>query len=85
MSAPPKAPILQEAIENSTNTWQQNLGSLFSCAKDRFPDVVWDCIGHEDQKDNDVEQVFCHKGLFYRPFTHLCLHHNPPHTVLSYL
>ncbi|KAJ7023250.1 hypothetical protein C8F04DRAFT_1271571 [Mycena alexandri] len=33
---------LQEATRNSTSAWQRDLAALFSHAKDRFPDVVWE-------------------------------------------
>lgn len=63
--APTKTPpALQEAIQSSTSTWQHNLQSLFELAKDRFPDVVWELLGDDEEIQNDVEEVWGHKGEF---------------------
>jgi hypothetical protein len=66
MAAPSSisSPGLQEATKNSTTGWQQDLEALFHHAKDRFPDVVWELGGAEDDDSNrkDVEEVWGHKG-----------------------
>jgi hypothetical protein len=62
------SPGLQEATKNSTTAWQVDLEALFHHAKDRFPDVVWELGGSEDDEDDDedgkknVEEVWGHKG-----------------------
>ena len=55
-------PALQESIQTSTTTWQANLQSLFNLAKERFPDVVWELMGDEDDMSKEVEEVWGHKG-----------------------
>lgn len=59
-------PALQEAIQSSTVVWQRNLQSLFELAKDRFPDVVWELLGDDGEMQNDVEEVWGHKGEFWQ-------------------
>jgi len=59
-STPP--PGLQEATKNSTIAWQEDLEALFRHAKDRFPDVVWELIGDENDPYASVEEVWGHKG-----------------------
>lgn len=63
--APAKTPpALQEAVQSSTSTWQRHLQSLFEFAKDRFPDVVWELLGDDGEIQNDVEEVWGHKGEY---------------------
>ncbi|KAF6748133.1 hypothetical protein DFP72DRAFT_581783 [Ephemerocybe angulata] len=45
-------PGLQEAVRHSTVAWQQDLEALFKHAKDRFPDVVWELVGGEDDEND---------------------------------
>ncbi|KAJ7022332.1 hypothetical protein C8F04DRAFT_1402456 [Mycena alexandri] len=52
---------LQEATRNSTSAWQRDLAALFSHAKDRFPDVVWEL----SSEDAGVEEVYGHKAIVY--------------------
>ncbi|KAJ7712876.1 hypothetical protein B0H16DRAFT_1436399 [Mycena metata] len=52
---------LQEATRNSTNEWQRDLAALFTHAKDRFPDVVWEL----SSDDTGVEEVYGHKAIVY--------------------
>lgn len=59
----PPPPGLQEATKNSTQAWQEHLEELFRLAKDRFPDVVWDLVGDEEEPDQNAEEVFGHKGM----------------------
>lgn len=68
--APPASapPALQEAARNSTVVWQDDLKSLFTHAKDRFPDVVWELINDEDDNAKGVEEVWGHKGQLYATF-----------------
>ncbi|TFK62634.1 hypothetical protein BDN72DRAFT_827296 [Pluteus cervinus] len=56
-------PYLQEATKNSTVAWQQHLASLFRHCKERFPDVVWELTGEEDE--TNIEEVFGHKAIVY--------------------
>ncbi|PPQ89789.1 hypothetical protein CVT25_008168 [Psilocybe cyanescens] len=64
--ATPPPPGLQEATKNSTLAWQHDLESLFHHAKDRFPDVVWELVGSEEEDENRVfEEVWGHKGIVY--------------------
>ena len=65
-SSTTQPPALQESIHTSTTTWQANLQSLFELAKDRFPDVVWELMAHEDDMGKEVEEVWGHKGKPYR-------------------
>jgi len=62
------SPGLQEATKSSTTVWQQDLEALFHHAKDRFPDVVWELCGADDEGDEekDVEEVWGHKGELIR-------------------
>lgn len=60
----PPPPFLQEARKNSTVAWQEHLSSLFSFAKDRFPDVVWELIGDDEESNQAPEEVWGHKGIF---------------------
>jgi hypothetical protein len=55
-------PALQEALKISTDRWQHDLHSLFLHAKDRFPDVVWELVGEDDQIRKEPEQIWGHKG-----------------------
>ncbi|KAJ7185994.1 hypothetical protein C8R46DRAFT_937637 [Mycena filopes] len=52
---------LQEATRNSTSAWQRDLAALFSNAKERFPDVVWELTS----EDAGVEEVYGHKAIVY--------------------
>lgn len=58
----PPPPGLQEATKNSTHAWQEHLELLFRHAKDRFPDVVWDLVGDDDEPNQSSEEVWGHKG-----------------------
>ncbi|KDR66670.1 hypothetical protein GALMADRAFT_147723 [Galerina marginata CBS 339.88] len=69
----PPAPGLQEATRTSTQVWQHDLEQLFHHAKERFPDVVWELGGDEDE-DEDMapdagarvlEEVWGHKAIVY--------------------
>ncbi|PPQ99852.1 hypothetical protein CVT24_009603 [Panaeolus cyanescens] len=53
-------PSLQQAIERSTQVWQDNLHSLFKLAKNLFPDVVWDVMEGSERMD----EVWAHKGTW---------------------
>ena len=44
---------LQESVQNSTKTWQENLQTLLDIAKDRFPDVVWELKNYNDDHEED--------------------------------
>lgn len=57
------SPALQEATKKSTIVWRQDLEALFHHAKDRFPDVVWELGGGED--DGDQREVWGHKAIVY--------------------
>ncbi|KAF9521830.1 hypothetical protein CPB83DRAFT_801138 [Crepidotus variabilis] len=61
----PPPPGLQEATKNSTQAWQEHLESLFRNAKDRFPDVVWDLVGDEEEPNQNTEEVWGHKAIVY--------------------
>ncbi|TFK20466.1 hypothetical protein FA15DRAFT_673452 [Coprinopsis marcescibilis] len=71
---------LQEAIEGSTKKWQKDMKSLFTNAKDRFPDVVWDIVDETDTDDSswvgilsersidgndDDTEIWGHKAIVY--------------------
>jgi hypothetical protein len=56
-------PALQEALSNSTQSWQDHLQALFDNAKDWFPDVVWE-VQDEDRPNADLEEVWGHKGEY---------------------
>ncbi|KAF9553521.1 hypothetical protein CPC08DRAFT_226217 [Agrocybe pediades] len=58
-------PGLQEATKNSTVAWQEDLEALFRHAKDRFPDVVWELVGDENDPYANVEEVWGHKAIVY--------------------
>lgn len=62
MTSSSSPPALQEAIHSSTSAWQVHLQSLFELAKDRFPDVVWELLGEDGEMQNEVEEVWGHKG-----------------------
>ena len=62
MAPAPTPPALQEAIHSSTSVWQAHLHSLFTLAKDRFPDVVWELLGDESEMQQDADEVWGHKG-----------------------
>ncbi|KAG5636467.1 hypothetical protein H0H81_007947 [Sphagnurus paluster] len=57
------SPFLQEATKNSTIVWRRDLEALFHHAKERFPDVVWEVGGGED--DGDEREVWGHKAIVY--------------------
>ncbi|GLB45122.1 putative CAP_GLY [Lyophyllum shimeji] len=57
------SPALQEATKRSTIVWRQDLEALFHHAKDRFPDVVWELGGGQD--DGDEREVWGHKAIVY--------------------
>ncbi|KAH9478923.1 hypothetical protein JR316_0009386 [Psilocybe cubensis] len=61
----PPPPGLQEATKNSTLAWQRDLESLFHHAKDRFPDVVWELVGSEEEDSRMLEEVWGHKAIVY--------------------
>jgi hypothetical protein len=63
-------PGLQEATKKSTVAWQQDLVSLFHHTKDRFPDVVWELIGDDDEPRAPADEIYGHKGLFSFFFLH---------------
>lgn len=50
-ASPP--PSLQESVRLSTLAWQKDLQELFKHAKDRFPDVVWEFVG-EDEDEMEI-------------------------------
>ncbi|KAF9477702.1 hypothetical protein BDN70DRAFT_994783 [Pholiota conissans] len=58
-------PSLQEATKNSTVAWQEHLESLFHHAKDRFPDVVWELVGEDDDDRHVYDEVWGHKAIVY--------------------
>lgn len=53
------APAIAAACAASTSAWQADLKRLFDCAKERFPDVVWELI---EDEDDTPELVWGHKG-----------------------
>ncbi|CCL98740.1 uncharacterized protein FIBRA_00745 [Fibroporia radiculosa] len=61
----PAPPALQEASHNSTVAWQDDLKALFTHAKDRFPDVVWELIDEQDGAAQGAEEVWGHKAVVY--------------------
>jgi len=63
LSPPP--PGLQEATKKSTIAWQEDLESLFHHTKDRFPDVVWELVGDDDEPRNAAEEIYGHKGVIF--------------------
>ena len=67
----PPPPGLQEATKKSTVAWQEHLESLFLHAKDRFPDVVWELVGEDEDPNQVPEEVWGHKGMFRTSFA-LC-------------
>lgn len=62
--AAPRAPSLQEAIDLSTESWQEDLARLFRNAKESFADVVWEVGGGGVGSSEVVEEVWGHKGVF---------------------
>ena len=49
---------LTAAVGASTSSWQADLSSLYTRAKERFPDVVW-------LADDDEDGVYAHKAIVY--------------------
>ncbi|KIK68207.1 hypothetical protein GYMLUDRAFT_68088 [Collybiopsis luxurians FD-317 M1] len=67
-SAAPPAPSLQESITLSTESWQQDLHTLFRNTKEWFPDVVWQVgvgVGVDGEVEGVVEEVWGHKAIVY--------------------
>lgn len=64
----PPPPGLQEATKKSTISWQEDLESLFHHTKDRFPDVVWELIGDDEEPSRAGEEIYGHKGVFSLSF-----------------
>ncbi|KAF8830214.1 hypothetical protein HHX47_DHR2000647 [Lentinula edodes] len=63
--AAPRAPSLQEAIDLSTESWQEDLARLFRNAKESFADVVWEVGGGGVGISEVVEEVWGHKAIVY--------------------
>ncbi|KAJ3814616.1 hypothetical protein F5876DRAFT_32506 [Lentinula aff. lateritia] len=63
--AAPRAPSLQEAIDLSTQSWQEDLARLFRNAKESFADVVWEVGGGGVGNSEVVEEVWGHKAIVY--------------------
>ncbi|KAJ3866001.1 hypothetical protein EV359DRAFT_37540 [Lentinula novae-zelandiae] len=63
--AAPRAPSLQEAIDLSTESWQEDLARLFRNAKESFADVVWEVGGGGVGSSEVVEEVWGHKAIVY--------------------
>ncbi|KAJ3857097.1 hypothetical protein EV368DRAFT_30962 [Lentinula lateritia] len=63
--AAPRAPSLQEAIDLSTESWQEDLARLFRNAKESFADVVWEVGGGGVGNSEVVEEVWGHKAIVY--------------------
>ncbi|KAJ3716539.1 hypothetical protein C8R42DRAFT_778589 [Lentinula raphanica] len=63
-SASPRAPSLQESIDLSTESWQEDLARLFRNAKQCFADVVWEVGGAAGTSDAS-EEVWGHKAIVY--------------------
>ncbi|KAJ3982484.1 hypothetical protein F5890DRAFT_1415621 [Lentinula detonsa] len=65
--APPRAPSLQEAIDLSTESWQEDLARLFRNAKKCFADVVWEVGGATAEAgiNEASEEVWGHKAIVY--------------------
>jgi hypothetical protein len=61
-------PALQEATENSTSAWQDDLQALFEQAKERFPDVVWEIIDDDDDVQGNGVEIWGHKGALHSRF-----------------
>ena len=82
--APPlRPPTLAEMTNKSTSTWQEDVQTLFHCAKDRFPDVVWDVVDEDAMYDPINERVLNHKGttsLQILKLLPVILINNTPHT-----
>lgn len=60
------SPALQEATKISTTVWRQDLEALFHHAKDRFPDVVWEVGGGDEDDTLYTEEVWGHKGTYIK-------------------
>lgn len=59
---PSSAAALTAALATATETWQNELKILFEQAKTRYPDVVWDMVGEEDER---TDEVWGHKGSYF--------------------
>jgi hypothetical protein len=58
-------PACRRLLKNLQSTWQEDLESLFHHTKDRFPDVVWELIGDDDEPRKAAEEIYGHKGVFF--------------------
>lgn len=56
---PSSSAALTKALTAATDTWQNELKNLFDQAKNRYPDVVWDLLGEEEER---LDEVWGHKG-----------------------
>ncbi|KAG9104873.1 hypothetical protein FRC06_006698 [Ceratobasidium sp. 370] len=59
---PSSSTALSRALAVSTEIWQSELKSLFDQAKTRYPDVVWDMLGDEDEH---LDEIWGHKAIVY--------------------
>ncbi|KAH7320435.1 hypothetical protein B0J17DRAFT_685204 [Rhizoctonia solani] len=59
---PSSSAALSAAITASTETWQNELKTLFEQAKARYADIVWDIIDGEEQYS---DEIWGHKAVVY--------------------
>ncbi|KAG8759806.1 hypothetical protein FRC12_009688, partial [Ceratobasidium sp. 428] len=61
-SIPSSSTALSKALTASADIWQSELKHLFEHAKTRYPDVVWDMLGDNDEH---LEEIWGHKAIVY--------------------
>ncbi|KAF5340346.1 hypothetical protein D9611_007918 [Ephemerocybe angulata] len=54
----PRPLDLKAALQQSITVWEQDLDDLFRHAKDRFPDVVWELLGDDDEDDGNANRTY---------------------------
>ncbi|KAG8745733.1 hypothetical protein FRC10_007213 [Ceratobasidium sp. 414] len=59
---PSSSTALSKALALSADTWETELKNLFDQAKTRYPDVVWDMLGDEDEH---LDEIWGHKAIVY--------------------
>jgi hypothetical protein len=67
---PSSSVALSDALEAATETWQDELKTLFEQAKSRYADVVWDML---DDRDERSDEIWGHKGSYTYIHIHACI------------
>lgn len=59
---PSSSAALSTALTTATETWQNELKTLFEQAKSRYGDVVWDMVDDDDRR---ADEIWGHKAIVY--------------------